>query len=171
MGGDAAAGVGDFLQPQKISLAHRALGPWPVILPGAPDFEHQRREEIFFSLPARWCKSSANFALNEFVGYLDLTRLAKELARDPRKLHGCDLRAVRFREFFQHRDASRRYRLTGAGTPQRNGASRLPRDDRRVAGGLHDGVPRGIFALSGRCFRIITATRNARPPLPPRRGS
>ena len=86
--------------------------------------------------------------LNEFVGYLDLTSQRQTTRARPAQFHDCHLRAVRLCEFFQHRHPGRRHRLARAGTPQRNGQSRFPRDDRRLARRLHDRLARGIFALT-----------------------
>ena len=105
-------------------------------------------------VPAQDCLSigqilGERIVLNEFVGYLDLTEQRAKARARPAQLHDCDLRAVRLREFFQHRHPGRRHRLARAGTPQRNGAARLPRDGRRPARRLHDRVARGFFVVTG----------------------
>ena len=104
-------------------------------------------------VPAQDCLSvgqilGERIVLNEFVGYLDLTGQRERTGARPAQFHHRDLRAVRLREFFQHRDPGRRHRLARAGTPQRNGQARFPRDDRRPARRLHDRVARGIFAVN-----------------------
>ena len=82
--------------------------------------------------------------LNEFIGYLSLTN--PKTVVDERSFIAGDLRAVRLREFLQHRDPGGRHRLARARAPRRHGPARRARDDRRIAGELSDGD-----ALRGFC--------------------
>lgn len=56
----------------------------------------------------------------------------------PAQFYDCDLRALRFRKFCEHRDSSGRHRLARARTPQRNGQNRFSRDDWRPARQLYN---------------------------------
>jgi CNT family concentrative nucleoside transporter len=72
---------------------------------------------FLMGIPTQDCVSigqilGERIVLNEFVGYLDLTTHAKELALDPRSF----TIATYAREFFQHRDPSRRHWFACAGT-------------------------------------------------------
>ncbi len=67
--------------------------------------------------------------LNEFIGYLSLTKHASEL--DPRLGHARDLRPLRLREFLQHRDSDRRHRSARTRAPGRPRRARSEVDGRR----------------------------------------